>query len=54
MNDLNRAADSDIFQRYSFMRDAGLSDDLKKFLIEKSIESGNSAWTRQLEERKWR
>src|SRR5262245_37806249 len=43
-----------ITERFPFLKDAGLSDDLKKFLVEKSIEAGNAAWTRQFEVRKWR
>jgi hypothetical protein len=53
-DDLNRSWDADILSRYSFLKDASLSDDLKKFLLDKSIEVRNSAWTKQLEERKWR
>jgi glycosyl hydrolase family 108/predicted peptidoglycan binding protein len=43
-----------VTERFPFLKDAGLSDDLKKFLVEKSIEAGNAAWTRQFEVRKWR
>jgi len=38
----------------TFLKDERLSDDLKKFLVEKSMEAGNAVWTRQLELKKWR
>jgi hypothetical protein len=44
----------DILSKFGFLKDAGLSDDLKKFLIDKSLEADNSSWTRRLEEKKWR
>jgi D-alanyl-D-alanine carboxypeptidase-like protein len=43
----------DIFGKYPFLNDASLSDDLKRFLIEKSLQSETAAWTNQLERRKW-
>jgi hypothetical protein len=41
--------DQDIFGKYPFLKDASLSDDLKRFLIDKSLQSE----TNQLERRKW-
>src|SRR5262245_32321905 len=54
MNETNRQPASDPLAQYPFLREANLSDDLKKFLVEKSIETGNSVWHRQMEVRKWR
>jgi hypothetical protein len=52
MDDLTQQ--HDLLSKYSFLKDTNLSDDLKKFLVEKSIETGNAVWTRQMEEKKWR
>jgi hypothetical protein len=44
----------DVLKEFSFIKDDSLSDDLKKFIIDKVIENSNNQRTRQLEERKWR
>ncbi|MCU1274239.1 MAG: hypothetical protein JWO48_1670 [Bryobacterales bacterium] len=46
--------DHDIFFKYPFLKETSLSDDLKRFLIEKSIQSEAAAWSNQFEVRKWR
>lgn len=46
--------DSDLLARFPFLKDAALSDDLKKFLVEKSIQSDITKWTNQFEVRRWR
>lgn len=47
-------SDPDLLARYSFLRDASLSDDLKKFLVEKSLQNEAAAWTNKFELKKWR
>jgi len=44
----------DVFQKYPFLRDPNLTDDLKKFLVDKSIQTETVAWANQLEVRKWK
>jgi lysozyme family protein len=53
MNDA-KSSEIDFLAQYPFLRDASISDDLKKFLLERSIQSSNEAWTRQFEVKKWR
>jgi len=43
----------DIFSKYPFLNDASLSDDLKRFLVDKSLQAEASATANQLERRKW-
>jgi hypothetical protein len=54
MSDVGPPQDGDILSRFTFLKDESLSDELKKFLVEKSMEARNVVWTRQMEERKWR
>jgi hypothetical protein len=44
----------DLLSQFPFLSDPTLSDELKKFLIEKSIQKETAAWSNQLEIRKWR
>jgi hypothetical protein len=51
---MEQQQNSDPLTRYPFLKDAALSDDLKKFLIEKSVQSDLTKWANQFEVRKWR
>jgi hypothetical protein len=44
----------DLINQFPFLSDPSLSDELKKFLVEKSIQKETAAWSNQLETRKWR
>jgi hypothetical protein len=46
--------DEEMLVRFPFLKDGSLSDDLKKFLVEKTIQTKDAAWSRQFELRKWR
>jgi hypothetical protein len=54
MSDKGQPLEPNILDSFPFLKDASLSDDLKKFLVEKSTEARNVVWTRQMEVRKWR